>query len=164
MKMTTSKQPLVQMTAALRVALIACWLSGVAAGCGPRYGTVSGQVTYKHKPVTAGLVSFIPSNGVPITVEIQSDGRYEAPNVLYGDAYVIVLDKQENESVTEAQKERRKKWLQEGADPSTPPPPLPAANKVPRPILPKKYAEAETSNLRCKVDSARVTFDIVLVD
>lgn len=47
-------------------------------GCGPTTGTVSGTVTVNGQPATGGIISFVPTDGkgAPVTVEIQSGGRY----------------------------------------------------------------------------------------
>ena len=52
-------------------------------GCGPSTGTVSGTVTVNGQPATSGIISFVPADGkgAPVTVEIQSGGKYSAQSV-----------------------------------------------------------------------------------
>lgn len=55
-------------------------LLGSLAGCGgagPTTHTVSGQVTYRDKPVTTGTVMFYPEKGPAATSTIDSNGRYQ---------------------------------------------------------------------------------------
>jgi hypothetical protein len=64
----------------------------VLTGCGdggPPSGSVSGNVTYKGKPVTEGVVLFGSKNG-PGAAQIESDGSYYAPRVGIGDNDVTV--------------------------------------------------------------------------
>jgi hypothetical protein len=53
-------------------------LTALLTGCGP--STVSGTVTVSGQPATSGIISFAPADGksAPVTVEIQSDGKYSA--------------------------------------------------------------------------------------
>jgi hypothetical protein len=63
----------------------------VSAGCfGPSRGTVSGQVTYKKKPVTWGTVSVIASDNIQYPGEITPEGTYSIPNVPGGPVKILV--------------------------------------------------------------------------
>lgn len=58
--------------------LVALPLIAVLTGCGSGESTttVEGTVTFNDKPVTTGLINFMPSQGKPVGGEIQSDGTY----------------------------------------------------------------------------------------
>jgi hypothetical protein len=75
------------------VALLALALAigaGVS-GCGKRSATVSGQVTYKGKPVTSGTVVFFGADGQPSPpATVQEDGTYKATTVPTGPVKVVV--------------------------------------------------------------------------
>ncbi len=60
------------------VVVMACLLLPVS-GCGNGSGTatVSGKITYQGKPVTNGLINFMPSTGRPLGGGIRPDGTYE---------------------------------------------------------------------------------------
>jgi hypothetical protein len=52
-------------------------LLGMQAGCGGvKKAPVSGQVTYKGKPVRTGQVIFLTANGFSAVSELDGDGRY----------------------------------------------------------------------------------------
>src|SRR6516165_7707037 len=78
------------------------WLTSAALlfGCGgdsgrPKLGRVAGKVTYNGKPVTKGVVSFIPASGPgaatgqSATGEIGSDGYYQLTTFESGDGAVL---------------------------------------------------------------------------
>ncbi len=71
---------------------LACVLSLGLAGCGggSPTGTVSGKVTFKEQPVTAGQVTLHSKDGRPLFVNIQSDGTYTVKDVPYGEHLVTV--------------------------------------------------------------------------
>lgn len=53
--------------------------AGVLAGCapgGPPRGTVEGQVTFKGKPVTEGMITFLGDKGHAGEAKLGPDGRY----------------------------------------------------------------------------------------
>jgi hypothetical protein len=65
-------------------------LVGLAAGCGST-GTISGTVTYKGKPLKAGTVSFMTTEGGHVASgEIKEDGTYTVSRVPAGPAKVTV--------------------------------------------------------------------------
>jgi hypothetical protein len=62
-----------------------------ALGCGKRSATVSGQVTYKGKPVTSGTVVFFGADGQPCPpASVQEDGTYKATKVATGPVKVVL--------------------------------------------------------------------------
>ena len=58
-------------------------LTALLTGCGPSTGTISGTVTVSGQPAASGIISFVPADGkgAPVTVEIQSGGKYSAEAV-----------------------------------------------------------------------------------
>jgi hypothetical protein len=48
-------------------------------GCGSGTGTVKGQVTYQEKPVSGGLITFVPTDSKhnSVTAEIDENGNYQ---------------------------------------------------------------------------------------
>ena len=66
-------------------------------GCGPRTGVVSGEVTYKGKPVPGGLLTFRPSDPShnSVSYELDRDGKYSL-ELPVGEA-IICIDNREFE-------------------------------------------------------------------
>lgn len=62
----------------------------LAAGCGKPKGSVSGRVTYKDKPLTAGYVTFTPENSHAVSGTIDSQGNYRVENIPVGMAKITV--------------------------------------------------------------------------
>ena len=60
-------------------------------GCGPSFGSVSGKVTYKGQPVTAGTVVIYDSQNNAPSAEIGADGTYEIPKVAVGPTLIAVI-------------------------------------------------------------------------
>jgi hypothetical protein len=151
----------------MRAQWLACRLlaasAGVfVAGCSGSEGTVSGKVTAGGKAVTAGAVSVIPtSTGIPLTSEIAADGSYAVANVPYGEAIVCVSGLPEGgpldgQRLKKAADPEARSAPAKGADRGQPPPPAAKG------MLPSKYADQATTDLRCKVDQRTVEFHIDL--
>jgi hypothetical protein len=69
------------------LALVSFGLSG----CGGKFGSVSGKVTYQGKTLTSGLVIFVDKDGkVTQPAGIEVDGTYAADNVPVGQVAVCV--------------------------------------------------------------------------
>jgi len=62
----------------LLAAVVACLLT-LSTGCGSGGATVhvSGKITFQDKPVTSGLINFLPASGRPLGGGIQADGTYQ---------------------------------------------------------------------------------------
>lgn len=138
-------------TKAWLVLLLLLPISGC--GKGRPSGTVTGTVTYKGAPLTAGKVTFYGPKNQTATAAINEDGRYEATDVPLGLVKVAV---------------------------ETPPPPPPEAVKaakqgkrrfgVGNPItlpentvsIPKKYNNPEISGYSLTVKEGSQPFDIDL--
>jgi hypothetical protein len=68
----------------------------VAAGCS-RTGTVSGKVTYKGQPLTAGIVQFFPEGkGGDYSSPIKEDGSYSISKLPPGPAKIAVVSNTTN--------------------------------------------------------------------
>lgn len=115
---------------------LAALLLGFATGCGKQEGEVrneklskvSGVVTYKGKPVDAGVVSFSnPMNGFSASGEIGLAGKFDITLVPVGDYRVSISPPMPKEAV----------------DPAT----LPKGSSD----IPVKYQNAETSGLQATV-------------
>jgi hypothetical protein len=68
-------------------------LSLILPGCGGSQNEVSGQVTYNGKALDkpGGFITFVGSDGVPVTTAIDSSGNYRAIGVRSGDNKVAVF-------------------------------------------------------------------------
>jgi hypothetical protein len=138
-------------TILLRTPLLAMfvWLAFLTAGCGSKEkptGEVFGKVTVGGKPVTAGMVKFVPhdKDREPMTTGLGPDGSYRATGVPVGLCSVAV-------------ETAMFKNL-------TPPPPAiakqlggPRTKYVP---IPEKYERVETSGLSVEVDRGKKQLDI----
>jgi hypothetical protein len=138
-------------------------LSVLLAGCGgdpskPALGRVSGTVTYQGKPLTTGLVTFIPSSGPgastgqPASGEINSSGGYSLTTFEAGDGAVLGTH-----TVTV---QAREGAMQTGKG-------MPAPGevvKVPKSLIPEKYAKGGTSKLQFEVKAGSNTYNIELTD
>lgn len=67
------------------------------AGCGPRTGVVSGEVTFKGKPVPGGLLTFRPADPAmnSVAYELDRDGKFKI-ELPVGEA-MICIDNREFE-------------------------------------------------------------------
>jgi hypothetical protein len=131
------------------------------AGCGPAApptGTVSGLVTYKGQPLTAGTVTFRNDDKGLVAggLLLGSDGRYELlsggrKQIPVGE-YTVVISPPETYLPNAAEQE---------AGTASSPAPTPA--DVLRQI-PKKYRAPQTSGLKFTVNPGSNTFDIDMQD
>jgi hemoglobin len=111
--------------------------------------SLSGHVTYKGKPLPAGIVSLVAPGGKAFTAPLQEDGTYQMKAVPVGE-YVVVVD---TASVKPAVKGPPAGKL------PNPPPGGPAPVYVP---IPRQYAQPETSPLRVSVRKGANNFDLEL--
>lgn len=134
---------------------VLCVVCLMLMGCGGRkQGIVSGNVMYQGKALNSGLVSFILADGIPITVEIQPDGSYQTPKIIFGEAIVTVIQRPAGfQSPAEIAKAGR--GQNQVIQPMVP---------LPETLLPRKYLDANSTPLRCVVDRAKVDFSITLED
>jgi hypothetical protein len=124
-------------------------------------GTVTGQVTYKGKPLPAGcLVTFVSQQGVAALGTVDASGRYQV--VFAGKPEVPALEY--NVSVTypgvlgpEMTDEDERKFM--AGDPATV---AKFSRKVPTAPIPQKYADEFKSGLSFQIKEGPNTFDIDL--
>jgi len=115
------------------------------AGCGPRLVDVSGKVTYNGKPPNEEGVKivFLGPNGKSVVGVIAPNGEYKASGVVAGANQVAIWYKN-----PEAAKSR---------EPGTKAPPPTSVSPLRN--LPFKYADVNTSELKCNADTGTV-FDV----
>jgi hypothetical protein len=126
---------------------VAC-LGGVAvallaSGCAPRYGNLSGSVTYNNKPVTGGTITFFDVSEKPISGEIKPDGTYTVSKVRVGRARIAVTTPMAIE------------FKAQGAGDVLPNAPKP-------PAIPPRYGDPEKSGLTCDVTEGDQTHPVTL--
>ena len=112
-------------------------------------GDVSGTVTYSGKPVTAGSVT-VHVQGDPVSAEIDAAGNYRLSGLTPG-TYPVTVKTSDAKGLALPPKAM---WT-DGKPPK--------GTKI-YVATPGKYEWKETSDLRCTVLAAPVTFDIVLKD
>jgi hypothetical protein len=86
MSRTTQEKTMNRTTITLFVALAALGI----AGCGGRPGQVSGTVSFRGRPLAAGTVLLLASDGRPYDGTIGPDGGFVIKDVPTGDAQVAV--------------------------------------------------------------------------
>lgn len=126
---------MLQRTRAAAVAAAA--LSLFVAGCGGGGGTVSGTVTLDGNPLKTGVVTFHPvAGGAAAIGAVTKDGSYEVAigteTAIPQGEYLVTVDGSEPTT------------SEPGPGPPTPPAP-------PRRIIPDKYANKDTTDLRATV-------------
>jgi hypothetical protein len=114
--------------------LFLAFVSASFIGCGPGAATknVAGTITYQNKPVTSGLINFMPEKGRPLGGGIESDGTYSVK--LPPGKYQVRIDAPAP--------------LPEGFKEGMPMP------KLGPPLVPEKYANFASSGLTATVSDA----------
>lgn len=115
-----------------------------AKGCdsGPPTGRVKGKVTFKGKPVTEGLVTFLnPKEGGAAEAYLTPDGSYAVSNPVVVGEYLVVITPLSVVVDTDPGK--------------TPPSPV----EKPAPDIPKKYRTPGTSPLKANVQAGENEFN-----
>lgn len=152
--------------AALALVAILAVLSG---GCGPRVGSISGKVTYNGKALKGGNVSFVSDGGQSFASTIKEDGTYSIPDLKSGTYKVCV----ETESLkppatqfgTAGGKDTAKPGgseVPEGYTPSGPPAALQAANAKKYVMIPRTYADPNSTDLTYEFKGGSDTHNIDL--
>ncbi len=131
-------------------------------GCSPKVGEISGEVTYKGKPIPGGFVTFRPANEAEnaVTYSLERDGKFKV-ELPVGEVRVCI-DNREFEPT-----------------PATLPPTLPGVNLPPEVVkslgepaktsdrwvkIPVKYYELEKSDIKFSVTGGPQTYNIELKD
>lgn len=139
--------------------LMALALGGLA-GCGESttFGTVTGRVLLRGKPVSAGQVSFLGEDGVPVCGAIGPDSTYRVEQVPIGVAIVTVDDAPQGEPPKPA----APRVVGRRTDGRPILAPAPGSTPKPRPpsAMPAKYTDTKTSGLQLTVGRGRNQFDI----
>ena len=120
---------------------------GLTVGCssGPATGDVSGTVTYDGKPIEHGSIAFYPENGNgPSTGGAIADGKYSVSKVPVGVMKVRI-------SGAKDIKEHKMSYDEKA-------PPVITASE----LLPPKYNDVKTTELRYDVQSGTQTKDFNL--
>jgi hypothetical protein len=140
------------------VALLVVFGCGTDDGLGKRY-PVSGTVNYKGQPLASGTISFIPDNPElrPANGMIE-EGSYSLTTLTEGDGampgtYRVSIIAKEAKPL--------------GTSPTGGAPSQKAAflaNKKAKSLIPSKYANPDTSNLKAEVKAQSNTFPFELVD
>jgi hypothetical protein len=144
------------------VALFVPGLLLLTVGCGSK-GTITGTVSFKGTPITAGTIVFAPDSGEPSVNAPISDGKYSADKVPIGPAKVTVsstysvgsspmqqMMKKSGEKMPEDLPEGARKLMEGAAQ----------AKKGIR--IPGDYADPSKSGLTYTVKSGKQTHDIDL--
>jgi hypothetical protein len=135
-------------------------LSSGLVGCSKQNkgADVSGKVVYKGQAVNGGKLHFHPAAGPDILVSIGQDGTYRAVGLPRGDMKVTV----------EASKGVPGPEEMQGYDPKKKEK-MPAGAQMPRAIpptivFPDKYKDVKSTDLTCKVTTAKQTVNFELKD
>lgn len=136
-------------------------------GCGdyPR-GRVHGTVLYQGKPVTHAVITFLTKDNQAYRADIGKDGTYEVPNVVRGPVRVSIQQvapsvkprpdpdlKRKGPGVGEAKDDPAARAARDPA----PSEPVPMG-----PMIPTKYADANTSGLSFELTGADQEWSIDL--
>jgi hypothetical protein len=120
------------------ILLICCAGCGSGSGALPSLIAVKGKVTFKGQPLTKGTIRFEPDGyGRMATGKIQPDGTFVLSTLKDGDGVVAGLHKV---SVSDTGSVGKK------------------------PLVPKKYSQAGSSDLTAEVDSEHTEFSFDLND
>jgi len=157
-------------------------LSGAVAillpGCSRPVGTVSGTVTYQGKPLQAGNVSFVSTDGgQSFAAGLNESGNYKVPNILGGSYKVCVETTSFKPAAQGVPAGPGGKGpaippgkggpppgaeVPEGYTPSSPAALAAAQSKKKYVPIPEKYAKDSTTDLSFTFKGGDATFDIEL--
>lgn len=135
-------------------------------GCGKknpdRAAQVSGSVTYKGNPVTAGTVNFHTSEGVAISCNITPDGTYLGTQLPIGELTVTI----ETESANKNRKVPAYGAGRAGGGPATSPRPdsAPPVQEGAYVKIPDKYGKKASSGLKVTLEPGKQTHNFELTD
>ncbi len=113
----------------------------------PETFPVTGKVMYQGQPLTKGTITFLSDEGQSSTGEIQPDGTYTLSTFESGDGAV--------------EGHHRVKIVADTADPTLMPGSSPGYQK-PKDLIPKKYADIQTSGLEAVVEKDGKPIDFTL--
>jgi hypothetical protein len=139
-----------------RLPVLAIGILVAASGCTSR-SPVSGQVTYKGKPVVWGTVTVIASDNIQYATQIKPDGTYTIPNVPTGPARFAVSSPNPDGTARGGPAAANGGAGDRGAPGEGGPPNPPAGAWFP---LPEKYNDAAKSGLTGTVGSGAVDLNL----
>ena len=154
------------------IALLVC--SAVGCGEGSSTGTITGKVLVAGRPLNGGTVSFLSVNAdaVPMTFLINEDGTYTATDIPQGELMVSVVAKASDAngggaSESRAAKAKGEMGRLESAGQPVPPEMQDAVNgtpgeNAPPPLVPPKYQDPFTSDIKVTLDSSSLQFDVII--
>ena len=125
----------------------------LAAGCGSSTD-VTGKVTYKGAPLTAGSVTLVASDGIVYSGTLGADGTFSIPGVPTGEAKVGVVGANPAAGTKPPPASRGPRGGPGAAGRGGPPPGEGAAAPAPPPtgpVLPREYGDPRTSGLTVQV-------------
>jgi hypothetical protein len=134
---------------------------------------VSGKVLYKGKPLTGGVVTFLPASGGCVNAKIKEDGSYSMAKAPPGKVKVGVVSTSSKpppsptvaKMVREMKGKKKREFTQEELD-KRPPEFRDALEYSSGPgkvvEIPKKYNDAEKSGLEYEVVGGKEEHDIDL--
>jgi hypothetical protein len=136
-------------------------------GCGGKNSVapakVSGSLTYKGQPITAGTMAFHTPEGVAYAAQISADGTYSAEDLPEGDLVVTVSTEHLNPAKKSAagtgkDSEKRTKMMQSREQPKG----EAVVPKEPYLKIPEKYSNPKTSTLTVTLKSGRQVHNVDL--
>jgi hypothetical protein len=122
------------------------------AGCSKPAGSLSGRVIIDGKPVAGGRLSFVSKDGKVLTFRIDADGSYHAEGVPTGEVTVLVIGARAESGASPKAKDAMAKKLRAAKHAA----PTATADS---PIVPAKYGDPTTSDLRYTVEPGSHTYD-----
>jgi hypothetical protein len=136
-------------------------LSLGAAGCGASTGTVSGKVYHKNTLLKGGTVTFVSADKqFGQTATFLEDGSYTIDQLPPGEMTIGVQTSSLNPAKqTFIPKNAMPKDVTEGSDYQPTDPSVLARRYV---AIPERFADPETSGLKCKVQTGKQEHDIHL--
>jgi hypothetical protein len=150
--------PLHRLAGAAVILTSACLL----AGCGKRYGSVSGTVTYKGKNLSMGSIAFVPEakGGEVATGDIDKEGKYSLPKVLVGKCKVTV-----STPVPMRVPGAGSRMMDASKMGSDKPGTAKVVSSDPAPVkVPDKYGQPDTTTLTAEVKEGPNTHNLTLTD
>ena len=129
------------------------------AGCGDGTATVSGQVSYRGRPVTSGSIIMVNPDGTAESGVIQPDATYSVDGVQKGRVKIGVLspDPAHARSILRADENRAKANRKHTKAKA----PVRAKDVAWFP-LPHDLGDPAKSGLECDVTASRVNYDITV--
>lgn len=148
--------------------LVRAWLPFVVVplflGCGPRLpetGPVTGKVTFQGKPVPEGTITFYPTQGRSATARLQPDGSYTLTTFSENDGAIVGSHQVTIEAVRFNAPPRATSFEEEIAT-ARGGKRMDVPAQGPQWLVPQKYSDRTTSDLKAEVQSGKNTIDFNL--